>query len=619
MDIELKNEKSHPVKKAQRRNNSTKRERDKRHEIRKETARFHKTTVKIPLPFPKGVTIVKEVIDLSDQGLAFKMAREEGFLLPGTTIKDLVIYCNGKNVEKPSAEVMYAAPDTENEGFKIGIKFIGTTSKRSALGRRAMTHAVRPIRYDLAKLNQQHRLVTFADKNGQRCSGIIINISPYGLAFELEKSNEAKEISLKLSEMIDHFQVVVGGETLYSGKVTVATIRVINGKQVVGVSLWDKSVDVRKIHNQHLEGAKTGIIEWASTLLKAGKVQQAFKALVADARYFLEAIKTILDEEERKANNQGLVHKKLIERSMLMHFEQEAYAFLDSIMKEFNKNVCDFDEEQHAYHREYFQRQVGNLLQQSPFVKRCYNKPLGYAGDYEMMDMIYRDPYEGDTWFARFLNKYFCHHIPPAQACRNRIPILQKKIEEVVEKRASPQKKARILSVACGPANEVVEFIRNSESSNDAEITLVDIEPEALYFSQEKTSEVKTEAKRKTRINIYYLPLQQLLKEPGKLKELENRNLIYSAGLFDYLSDEVCKNTLSTLYKLLAKDGTLIIGNLDPCNELKWLMEYGAEWYVIHRTQADLRKLAQEAVGSASEIYCETEPAGINNLLIIKR
>ncbi|MBI2812230.1 MAG: hypothetical protein HYX67_15565, partial [Candidatus Melainabacteria bacterium] len=123
MDIELKSEKRHPTKKGQGQNIIKRRERDKRHETRKETAQSLKTTVKIPLPYPKGVIITKEVTDLSDQGLSFKMTREEGFLLPGTTIKDLVIYYNGTKVEKPSAEVMYAVPDTENGCFKIGIKF----------------------------------------------------------------------------------------------------------------------------------------------------------------------------------------------------------------------------------------------------------------------------------------------------------------------------------------------------------------------------------------------------------------------------------------------------------------------------------------------------------------
>lgn len=619
MDIELKNAKRHPTKKVQGRKIIKRQERDKRHETRKETAQSLKTTVKIPLPFPKGVIITKEVTDISDQGLSFKMTREEGFLLPGTAIKDLVVYYNGTKAEKPSAEVMYAVPDTENGCFKVGIKFIGATSKRSALGRQAMNPAVRPIRYDLAKMNQQQKLVSFADHDGQQYSGILKNISPYGLAFELEKSENAREGVLKLSDIIDRFQVLIGKETVYNGSVTIANLRAAKDKVIVGVSFRDKSVDINKVVSQDPESANTREAEWATTFLKIKNVQPAFKALVADKRYFLEAVKTTLDEEERKACNQGMIHKKMIEESVLARFEQPVYAYLDRIMKDFSKLVCDFDEEQHAYHREYFQKQLGNLIWQAPFVKRCYLKPLGYAGDYEMMDMIYRDPSEGDTLFAKLLNKYYCYHIPPAQASRNRIPYLLKKIEQTVERKVHERKKARILSIACGPANEVVEFMRIHEASNQAEVDLVDIEPEALYFSQERILGTKAESQRNTRVNIYYLPLQQLLKENFKLNQFDSYDLIYSAGLFEYLSDDVSKRTITTLYKLLNKDGMLIIGNFGPGNDFTWGLEYGAEWYLIYRTQAELIKLAQDAVGAMSLVRCEEDSTKINNFLVVRR
>ena len=37
-----------------------------------------------------------------------------------------------------------------------------------------------------------------------------------------------------------------------------------------------------------------------------------------------------------------------------------------------------------------------SFLKESPFLRRALEKPLGYAGDFEMMNMLYRDP-----WRAR--------------------------------------------------------------------------------------------------------------------------------------------------------------------------------------------------------------------------
>jgi len=622
MDIDLNKEKRHESKKkaeVQNIPNRKNKKRDKRHEIRKDTAQSQKTSVTIPLPFPKGVKIVKEVTDLSEKGLAFKMAREEGFLLPGTTIKNLVICYSDTKVEKPSAEVMYAIPTLEDGSFKIGIKFTDGTNKRLALGRKALTPAVRPYRFDLIGLNHQNRIIKFKGHNGQQYSGTLKNISTYGLAFELYKSEKTPTGYLKLSEMLDQFQVIIGGETVYDGKATIANLREINGKTIVGVSLTHKSIDVQKIIDQEFEGKSTALTEWAPTLLNIERVNHSVKAIVADMRFFLEEVKARLDLEEQKARNEGLIHREKIEKTVLLRFEQPVFNCLDRLIIEFDELVQNLDEEQHTYHREYFQKQLGGLIWLSPFAKRSYLKPLGYAGDYEMMHMIYRAPYEGETWFAKLLNKYFCNHIPPSQAIRNRLPFLLEKINRIVEKKMHGQKGARIMSVACGPAQEIVEFIKNNESSDQTEITLVDIEPEALYYCQDKVLEAKAHAGRNTRINIYYLPLHELIKESVKVNELESQDLIYSVGLFDYLSDRVSIKAISTLYKLLSPNGLLIIGNYDPNYHFKWFLAYGAEWFKFYRTQADLLRVAREAIGEGPKIHCETEPTGIDNFLIVQR
>ena len=40
-----------------------------------------------------------------------------------------------------------------------------------------------------------------------------------------------------------------------------------------------------------------------------------------------------------------------------------------------------------------------------PFAARCFHKPLGYAGDFEMMNMLYRNESLGDTLVGRSLSR----------------------------------------------------------------------------------------------------------------------------------------------------------------------------------------------------------------------
>jgi hypothetical protein len=63
----------------------------------------------------------------------------------------------------------------------------------------------------------------------------------------------------------------------------------------------------------------------------------------------------------------------------------------------------------------------------------------------------------------------------------------------------------------------------------------------------------------------------------------------------------------------------LIIGNFGPGNEFTWGLEYGAEWYLIYRTQADLISLAHDAVGTMPQVSCEVDSTKINNFLVVRQ
>jgi extracellular factor (EF) 3-hydroxypalmitic acid methyl ester biosynthesis protein len=71
----------------------------------------------------------------------------------------------------------------------------------------------------------------------------------------------------------------------------------------------------------------------------------------------------------------------------------------------------------------YFHDRFGTLIDLSPLAARCFRKPLGYAGDFEMMNMIYRNESVGDTLFGRSLSQVILGS-DAAQAVRNRVKYL---------------------------------------------------------------------------------------------------------------------------------------------------------------------------------------------------
>ena len=237
------------------------------------------------------------------------------------------------------------------------------------------------------------------------------------------------------------------------------------------------------------------------------------------------------------------------------------------------------------------------FLKESPFLRRALEKPLGYAGDYEMMNMLYRDPWEGETSLGRALNVCFTNE-PAAVANKNRIAYLG----EIIRKRASIDR-IRIASIGCGPAKEIEVLLHESpELEPRLDVTLVDQEQLALdQCARTIPSAWRCKA-----------GLRQLLSDDWRGPE-ERFDLIYSAGMFDYLSPRLFQAVSQRLFQTLAPSGELVIGNVAANNPSRWIMEYFADWCLIHRTSKELAELGSQLTATTS--WVDAEPSGINLFL----
>lgn len=99
-------------------------------------------------------------------------------------------------------------------------------------------------------------------------------------------------------------------------------------------------------------------------------------------------------------------------------------------------------------------------------------------------------------------------------------------------------------------------------------------------------------------------------------------DLIYSAGLYDYLRDGGAKKLTKNLFGLLNPAGTLIIGNFSPANppDLRFPMEYLYDWVLIYRDESEMYGLADSIPESEiAHITLIQEPLGINYFLKIEK
>src|SRR5207237_10844509 len=104
----------------------------------------------------------------------------------------------------------------------------------------------------------------------------------------------------------------------------------------------------------------------------------------------------------------------------------------------------------HEQHGFYFRKMMRDFIISSDILARTNSKPRGYAGDSEVMRIIYENEFRGPSVFAQFMHKYPIE-LAAAQAVRNRRRLVGEWVRERVAKHTGPQP-MRILSVACGPA-----------------------------------------------------------------------------------------------------------------------------------------------------------------------
>jgi extracellular factor (EF) 3-hydroxypalmitic acid methyl ester biosynthesis protein len=270
------------------------------------------------------------------------------------------------------------------------------------------------------------------------------------------------------------------------------------------------------------------------------------------------------------------------------------------------------------FHRTYAKRQLHPLVLCSPFAYRTFHKPLGYAGDYEMVNMILRDPVEGGSLFAKSVNVWFLMQAPAA-AHRNRIRHLTRRLIEETRQRQKLGQAMRVFDLGCGPAAEVQQFLSDDPISDHASFTLLDFNDETLTYTDNILKDLKRRFGRRTEIELIKKSVHQLLKEEGKATTNQARfDFIYCAGIFDYLSDRICKRLMNIFYAMLKPGGLLIGTNVDASNPARNGMEYLLEWHLIYRSQAQLRALFPDDAPAGSARIGSDE-TGLNHFIEVRK
>ena len=136
-----------------------------------------------------------------------------------------------------------------------------------------------------------------------------------------------------------------------------------------------------------------------------------------------------------------------------------------------------------------------------------------------MVNMMLRQPFEGASLFAKVLNSWFLE-APPCVAHRNRIDYLVKNLVQFTLRKMSEGRRPRIITVGCGPAQEVQRFLATQHISSHADISMLDFNEETLRYTGALMADLKSKHGRATNFRYIKKSVHHILKEGGRTVEL---------------------------------------------------------------------------------------------------
>lgn len=395
---------------------------------------------------------------------------------------------------------------------------------------------------------------------------------------------------------IRNLKVWVGNELAYDGAASVRGVVDTGVSQVCEFALNGGWVKRRR---EAMPAGAEGFEEEARAFLERAAasrtVRPAFRLAVADAVTFLSEMRAWCDAAELKWNRQ-LAAPEALQR-LLRVISPAMNAAFDGFERE-AALVGDAAMEAHV---DLTRSSLHPLVLCSPFIHRCYTKPLGYPGDFGLMNRMLDHPFEGDSLFARLVNGWLVGSAA-GEAYRHRVSHLETVLAREASRLASVGRSLRTLSLGCGAAPETVRFVRHHAVSAGAKFTLLDFNADTVSHANDQVAAAALAADRRIRLNVQQFSVRQMLTAGERL--LANRRLIrsgpvergafdvlYCAGLFDYLSDRVCARLLDVFWELAAPGAVIVATNFSPANPIRRFMDYVLDWRLNYRDESGLHRL----------------------------
>lgn len=391
----------------------------------------------------------------------------------------------------------------------------------------------------------------------------------------------------------------VGEALLHEGAARIRRIDRTPTGQRMAMQMDSGYLDVRHLVAKHQELMLERDLDRA-IVPDDSLVPAEYRRHLSDILFTFREFRTIADQTEARIRANGGDVEGPEAQQFLTRCEERLVPAWQAFWTKANSLVepIRYDADALAATKRYTERVLTPEMMGGAICRRSYEKPLGYPGDFQIMNQVYDWQRLGTTLYDKLQHRL---GLEIAACVASRAELVRDAMDEEICR--NPERVTHITSLGCGSAREVIGYLDAASIGGEANFTLIDQDQGALSYAYERTYPAVIRHGGQVNVQCLNASFIQLLRTGELFGKLPTQDMIYSVGLLDYFQARRAKSFISALYDQLSPGGLLMIANMKDVDiSCFWPMEFICDWTVVYRTADEMRALAQGLDGAEIEI-----------------
>jgi SAM-dependent methyltransferase len=229
---------------------------------------------------------------------------------------------------------------------------------------------------------------------------------------------------------------------------------------------------------------------------------------------------------------------------------------------------------------------------------------------WKALDIAYNHEFKQGDSITTMVTDFWLK-IKNAKSVRNRLKLIKKKLREQIENILDSESRIRLLSIASGSAQGVIEVMAEFKQKGiSIKAILLDLDPTAIEYS----SEMARKAGIIDQLTFINKSVAVLEREVGDFRP----NIIEMVVFLDYRPKEKATRLIEEIYRLLTSNGVALISNIAPNFEYCFISQV-LNWPMIYRFPEELAELIIKGGFNPENCKIIYEPLRIHGIAICRK